>query len=153
MAGDALPEVALSGPETVWGESSLPGTSLPDLTLMGPGPTAPREVALPAPDPTRPEPGAALPDVALRASDAIPPAPSHSETLPSVPATPAQPSFVAFPEMAPAAAPPSGKTAPSPATPLMPAPGTVRPMKSAPRNDVLAAIAALSEEEKIALFS
>jgi hypothetical protein len=42
-----------------------------------------------------------------------------------------------------------------PAAPPAAAASTVRPMKSpaAPRTDVLAAIAALSEEEKIALFS
>jgi chemotaxis regulatin CheY-phosphate phosphatase CheZ len=151
MAGHALPEVALSGPETTWGEPSLPEPSRPDMALVGSGPTDPLPgVALPAP-----EPSAALPDIALRAPEAVPPAPAHSETLPSVPVTPAQPPFVAFPEMAPVAEPPSGKTAPLPATPLMPAASTVRPMKSpaAPRNDVLAAIAALSEEEKIALFS
>jgi chemotaxis regulatin CheY-phosphate phosphatase CheZ len=160
-AGHALPEVALSGPETTWGEpflpeSSVPESSVPDLALVGPGPTAPLpEVALPAPDPNRPEPDAALPDIALRAPEAISPAPAHSETLPSAPVTPAQPPFVAFAEMAPVAEPPSAKTAPLPATPLMPAASIVRPMKSpaAPRNDVLAAIAALSEEEKIALFS
>jgi hypothetical protein len=166
MAGHALPEVALSGPETTWGEPFLPRSSLaepslpepspPDLALVGPGPTAPLpEVALPAPDPIRPEPDAALPDIALRAPEAISPAPAHSETLPSAPVTPAQPPFVAFAEMAPVAEPPSAKTAPLPATPLIPAASIVRPMKSpaAPRNDVLAAIAALSEEEKIALFS
>jgi hypothetical protein len=72
-----------------------------------------------------------------------------------VPAAPAQPRFVAFPEMSPVAAPSSGNPAPVPAAPPVPAASTVRPMKSpaAPRNDVLAAIAALSEEEKIALFS
>jgi hypothetical protein len=160
MAGHALPEVALSGPVTAWGEPSLPEPSLPGLALMGLGPAAPLpEAALPAPDPIRPEPSAALPDIALRATETIPPvpvpapAPAPSEALPSVPMTPAQPSFVAFPEMAPVAESPSGKTVPLPATPPMPATGIVRPMKSAPRNDVLAAIAALSEEEKIALFS
>jgi hypothetical protein len=123
---------------------------------VGSGPTAPLpEVALPAPDPIRPEPSAALPDIALHAPEVISPAPAHSEALPSVPVTPAQPPFVAFPELAPVAEPPSAKTAPLPATPLMPAASTVRPMKApaAPRHDVLAAIAALSEEEKIALFS
>ena len=161
MAGHALPEVALSGPETTWGEPflsepSLSEPSLPDLALVGPRPTAPLpEVALPAPDPIRPEPNAALPDIALRAPEAIPPAPSHSEALPSEPVTPAQPPFVAFSEMASVAEPPAAKTAPLPATPLMPAASIVRPLKppAAPRNDVLAAIAALSEEEKIALFS
>ena len=151
----ALPEVALAG----FGPSRPePRPTLSEVALPAPEPSRPEpkaalpEIALPEPDPIRPEPDAALPDIALREPEA--PAPTLSQELPSVPA-PAQPRFVAFPEMSPVAAPSSGKPAPVPATPPVPAASTVRPMKSpaAPRNDVLAAIAALSEEEKIALFS
>jgi hypothetical protein len=53
---------------------------------------------------------------------------------------------------APAAEPAAPKAAPAP--PLVHAARTAPPKPAAsPRNDVLAAIAALSEEEKIALFS
>jgi len=151
----ALPEVALAG----FGPSRPePRPTLPEVALPAPEPSRPEpkaalpEIALPEPDPIRPEPDAALPDIALREPEA--PAPTLSQELPSVPA-PAQPRFVAFPEMSPVAAPSSGNPAPVPAAPPVPAASTVRPMKSpaAPRNDVLAAIAALSEEEKIALFS
>src|ERR1700704_5795398 len=154
MPVHALPEVALAG----FGPSRPePRPTLPEVALPAPEPSRPEpkaalpEIAVPEPDPIRPEPDAALPDIALRE----PEAPILSQELPSVPAAPTQPRFVAFPEMSPVAAPSSGNPAPVPATPPVPAASTVRPMKSpaAPRNDVLAAIAALSEEEKIALFS
>jgi hypothetical protein len=144
----ALPEVALPAPEPSRPEPSRPESkaALPDIALAEPKPE-------PKPDPIRPDQDAALPDIALRESEA--PAPTLSQELASVPAAPALPRFVAFPEMSPVAAPSSAKPAPVPAAPPVAAGSTVRPMKSpaAPRTDVLAAIAALSEEEKIALFS
>jgi chemotaxis regulatin CheY-phosphate phosphatase CheZ len=150
----ALPEVALAGFGPSRPES---GPSLPEVALPAPEPGRPEpKAALPDiahPDPIRPDQDAALPDIALRESEA--PAPTLSQELPSVPAAPALPRFVAFPEMSPVAAPSSAKPVPVPAAPPVAAASTVRPMKSpaAPRTDVLAAIAALSEEEKIALFS
>ncbi len=152
----ALPEVALAG----FGPSRPdPRPTLPEVALPAPEPIRPEpkaalpDIALPEPDPIRPDQDAALPDIALRESEAS--APTLSQELPSVPAAPALPHFVAFPEMSPVAAPSSAKPAPVPAAPPVAAASTVRPMKSpaAPRTDVLAAIAALSEEEKIALFS
>ncbi|MEA2994508.1 MAG: hypothetical protein QOG74_57 [Alphaproteobacteria bacterium] len=150
----ALPEVALAG----FGPSPPePGPSLPEVALPAPEPSRPEpkaalpDIALPEPAPIRPDQDAALPNIALRE----PEAPTLSQELPSGPAAPALPRFVAFPEMSPVAAPSSAKPAPVPAAPPAAAASTVRPMKSpaAPRTDVLAAIAALSEEEKIALFS
>ena len=148
----ALPEVALAGSAPSRPE---PGPSLPEVALPAPEPGRPEpKAALPdiaLPDPIRPDQDAALPDIALRE----PEVPTPSQELPSVPAAPALPRFVAFPEMVPVAAPSSAKPVPVPAAPPVAAASTVRPMKSpaAPRTDVLAAIAALSEEEKIALFS
>jgi hypothetical protein len=155
----ALPEVALAG----FGPSRPePRPTLPEVALAAPEPSraepnraepkaALPDIALPEPAPIRPDQDAALPDIALRE----PEAPTLSQELPSGPAAPALPRFVAFPEMSPVAAPSSAKPAPVPAAPPAAATSTVRPMKSpaAPRTDVLAAIAALSEEEKIALFS
>jgi hypothetical protein len=140
----ALPDISLPGPEAIRSEPALPEIALSATVRPEPKAALP-ETALPQaalPGVVPPEPDAmALPEVALRA-------PEPTEESPTVLA---EPRFVAFPgpSAAPAAEPPSPKTAP----PLVHAARAV-PKPAAPsRSDVLAAIAALSDEEKIALFS
>ncbi len=146
----ALPEVALPLREVIRPESATAGAEVapPEPEAIRPQPKAALpEVALREPEAigsepqaTPSEPQATLPEVALREPEAIRPERKAAppEELPTVPAMPAEPRFVAFSQTSPASAePPSRKAAPV----------------AAPRGDLLATIAALSDEEKIALFS